>query len=151
MENELIIRFAKQKDIDQLIYLFKEHACFEKNEFKLENKKEKLKELLSSTSPVFYCLVVESNSKLIGYASYMKQFSTWDTSFYLYLDCLFLNKDSRGLGIGKKLMKRIKKESLLLGCNLIQWQTPFFNKNAIEFYNKIGAISKNKKRFFLAI
>jgi L-amino acid N-acyltransferase YncA len=47
-----------------------------------------------------FCLVVEWNHKLAGYASYTKQFSTWDAFYYIYMDCLFLTEKSRGFGIG---------------------------------------------------
>lgn len=151
MKNDVLIRFAKEKDLDELLYLFKEHASFEKAEFIIEDKKVRLKEFLFSESSFLHCFVVELDSKLIGYATYFKQFSTWDVNFYVYMDCLFLKESSRGLGIGKKLMNIIKEESLKLGCNSIQWQTPTFNKKAIQFYNRIGANSKDKKRFFLSI
>jgi GNAT superfamily N-acetyltransferase len=105
---------------------------------------------LFANAPTLYCLVVEIDAQLIGYATYMKQFSTWDSKFYVYMDCLFLNDLCRGLGIGEQLMHRIKIESVKLDCELIQWQTPDFNEGAIRFYNRIGASSKTKERFFLS-
>ena len=143
------IRFAQREDLDELVNLCEEHALYEKADFSKINKKENLSVYLFSEEPALYCLVVELNSRLIGYATYMKQFSTWDANFYVYMDCLFLNDKSRGLGLGVELMNQIKKESVKLGCDLIQWQTPTFNTGAIKFYNKIGAHSKNKERFFL--
>jgi len=143
------IRFAKQEDLDELIGLCEEHAFYEKADFSKDGIKEKLQTHLFSKTPALFCLVVELDSKLIGYATYMKQYSTWDASFYVYMDCLFLNENSRGLGLGELLMNQIKKESINLGCDLIQWQTPTFNAGAIKFYNRIGATSKNKNRFFL--
>ena len=81
----------------------------------------------------------------------MKQFSTWDSDFYIYMDCLFLMEESRGFGIGEKLIAKIKQEGQNIKCNHIQWQTPDFNVRAIKFYNRTGAMSKTKKRFFLEI
>lgn len=81
----------------------------------------------------------------------MKQFSTWDANNYVYMDCLFLSDKSRGFGIGEKLIQRIKEEAANLDCSLIQWQTPDFNKRAMKFYDRIGAKSKSKKRYFLKI
>ena len=81
----------------------------------------------------------------------MKQFSTWDANFYIYMDCLFLTEESRGYGIGEKMMNVIKEEAEKLNCNLIQWQTPDFNTRAIKFYDRIGGISKTKERYFLKV
>jgi GNAT superfamily N-acetyltransferase len=151
MENQPIIRFAQLVDLECIIQLCEEHAHFEKASYDRENKSEKLGQYLFGEKPVLTCLVVEYQSKIRGYATVIKQFSTWDADYYLYLDCLFLQPDLRGLGIGRKIMEKIKLLALEKNCQLIQWQTPYFNQNAILFYEKIGAYSKNKERFFWEI
>lgn len=80
--------------------------------------------------------------------TFMKQFSTWDAAFYLYLNCLYFEPKARGLGLGKQVMEYIWVFAKAENCFQVQWQTPDFNENAIGFYKKVGAISKNKERFF---
>lgn len=145
------IRFAVEKDLPEIITLCKAHADFEQSNYESKNKLEELSKFLFSKNPPLKCLVVEQEKVLIGYATFMKQFSTWDANFYIYLDCLFLKKTSRGKGLGKKIMELIKEYGKTENCNHIQWQTPSFNKKAINFYNKIGGESKNKERFFLKV
>lgn len=142
------IRFVKPRDLDELIVLCKQHAEYENSDYEVTGKKESLSKNLFSEAPSLYCLVVELDAHIIGYATFMKQFSTWDSDYYLYMDCLFLNELSRGAGLGEQLMNRIKGEAITLGCDLIQWQTPDFNEGAIRFYNRVGAKSKAKQRFF---
>jgi len=149
MNTQTMIRFIQEDEVDELLLLCKEHANYEKSEFSFEGKKKSLSDNLFCEPPLLYCLVVQHNSKLIGYATYMKQFSTWDAKYYIYMDCLFLNKSSRGLSFGEQLIHTIKEEAVKLECDLMQWQTPTFNTGAIKFYNRIGAVSKNKERFFL--
>jgi GNAT superfamily N-acetyltransferase len=149
--DEIQIRFAKEQDLQELIILCEAHAEYEKTPYDKSGKMDRLKAQLFSENPVLYCLVVEKDNMLIGYATYMKQFSTWDASFYIYMDCLFMQEASRGLEIGKQLVAKIKEESTILGCKLIQWQTPDFNTRAINFYHRIGATSKTKERFFLTL
>lgn len=132
-----------------MLNLIAAHAAYEKADFNPEGVIERLKEALFSEQPALYCLVVELDRQLIGYATYMKQYSTWDAGWYVYMDTLFMNDASRGRGIGEELMNRLKLESQKLGCSLIQWQTPDFNTRAIKFYHRIGATSKPKERFFL--
>ena len=67
----------------------------------------------------------------------------------MYLDCIFLRPETRGQGIGKKLMQRVAAKARGENCINVQWQTPVFNTNAIKFYNHLGAESKHKLRFFL--
>lgn len=148
MNNSPIIRFANPGDAEALVLLCKAHAHYEKATYDPTGKHEALTKSLLASPPAFYCLVAELHNKLIGYATYMPQFSTWDACSYIYMDCLFLNEKSRGLGIGEKLMHRIKTEAQKLGIDLIQWQTPDFNTSAIRFYQRIGAVAKTKERFF---
>ncbi len=151
MIKEVTIRFAQKEDVKRLVELCEMHAEFEKASYKKSGKEQKLNKSLFNEMPPLYCLVAVVNQKIVGYTTYMKQFSTWDASFYIYMDCLFLTDKSRGLGIGQKLMDRIKEEGRKAGCNLVQWQTPDFNKRAMKFYNRIGAKSKSKERYFLKI
>ena len=146
---EVKIRFAKSEDINQIIDLCEAHAIYEQCEYSAEGKVEKLSNSLFSDMPKLFCLVVEKDNQLIGYATYMKQYSTWDASEYIYMDCLFMNENARGFGLGEKLIRKIQEEGEKLGCNLVQWQTPNFNVRAIKFYKRIGATSKEKERFFL--
>jgi len=146
---KLHIRLIRKEEIQQLVQLFALHAAYEKTTFKANDQVKKLTSYLFQENPPCYCLVALLGEELIGYASYMKQFSTWDSDFYIYMDCLFLKEEARGMGIGQQFMTRIKTEAVRLGCAHIQWQTPQFNEKAIQFYKKIGATSKAKERFFL--
>ena len=148
MKQKPIIRFAQPKDLDSLVKLCHAHAAFEKTNYNEEGKTEQLKSLLFKSNKI-YCLVVEYNNILIGYTTYMTQYSTWDANTYFYMDCLYLDEASRGFGIGEKLIQKIKNEAIALGIGSIQWQTPDFNEKAIKFYKRIGAFSKSKARFFL--
>jgi len=149
MINEPKIRFVQKKDLPELVNLCKQHAIFEKADYIPERKKELLNTYLFSDNPSLFCLVVEQTDRLIGYATYMKQFSTWDAGHYIYMDCLFMTEESRGFGIGEQLIHKIKEEAQALDCSLIQWQTPKFNKRAMKFYERIGALGKLKVRYFL--
>ena len=148
MQPTVTIRFAEVTDLDNLVHLCKLHAIYEKCDYSSNSKKNQLQQHLFTNSPSLYCLVVPHEDTLIGYATYMKQFSTWDAEFYIYMDCLFITEESRGLGIGDCMMQRIKTETEKLGCKTIQWQTPEFNTGAIRFYDRIGGVSKTKERYF---
>lgn len=143
------IRFAKPEDVPGIIELCHLHAHYEKATYASDGKATRLANDLFTEQPKLYGLVVEHEGQLIGYATYMKQYATWDAREYIYMDCLFIKEFARGLGLGEKLIKRIQQEGKALGCDLIQWQTPDFNTRAMKFYRRIGATSKTKERFFL--
>ncbi|MBL7723626.1 MAG: GNAT family N-acetyltransferase [Chitinophagaceae bacterium] len=143
------IRKATIGDLPEIIKLCAEHAEFEKAAYTSEGKAEKLTAFLFADNPRLFCLLVESEQKILGYITYMKEFSTWDADFYIHMDCLYLRPEARNFGIGEQLIKEMAKQSLLLGCRQVQWQTPTFNEKAMKFYERIGATAKPKTRFFL--
>lgn len=145
------IRLVQLQDLPQLLDLCAAHAAYEKCSYDPEGKQERLAKDLFSDAPKLYCLVVEYEGLLIGYATYMAQYATWDAQEYLYMDCLYLTESSRGYGIGVKIIKKLTDEAKRLGCSHIQWQTPDFNTGAIRFYSRIGGTSKSKERFFLTL
>jgi len=142
----MTIRTAEKKDFEAIKKLVKAHAIFEKASALSNNNLDKLSNYIFSTD-VVKCLVVELNNEIIGYATFMKQFSTWDANYYIYLDCLYLSEKTRGKGIGTQIMSKIRGYAKSINCSEIQWQTPDFNKEAIDFYKKLGADSKTKERF----
>lgn len=147
----MTIRPGRSEDVLAILRLCQAHAAYEKLPFDLNGQDVRLNQDLFSLSPKLFCLVAEVDNEIVAYATYMKQYATWEAAEYVYMDCLFIREEFRSQGIGERLVERIKKESRLLGCSLIQWQTPTFNTRAVKFYKRIGAYSKAKERFFLKV
>jgi len=127
------IRFIRENEMAQLVELCELHAIFEKSEYIKGGKAECLRKAIFKKSPALYVVVASLDNNILGYASYMKQYSTWDASYYMYLDCIFLKESARGQSIGEDLMEFVRNESIKDGIQLMQWQTPDFNKRAIKF------------------
>lgn len=144
------IRYAEPHDIDEIIKLCAEHAEFEQTEFSPVGKVEKLAKYMFVDEPPLFCLIAENpTGELLGYTTFMREFSTWDAEFYIHMDCLFLRPHARNFGIGEQLIRKIAKQAKRLDCKEIQWHTPAFNEKAIKFYHRIGATSKQKSRLYL--
>ena len=144
---EYIIRPAVATDLSELMNLIAEHAAYEQAAYFSEGKKEKLIRAIFEPPVRLYCEVVEEKEKLIGYVSYTYDYSTWQAAEYMYMDCLFLREEFRGMGIGGKIMEKLQTIARVKGCVNIQWQTPEFNTPAIGFYKKTGASELSKVRF----
>jgi GNAT superfamily N-acetyltransferase len=143
------IRKSRPSDIDEIIKLIDEHASYEGEQYDSNGMAEKLSSFLFCENPPLHCLIAESENDILGYATYMFEFSTWDAGYYVHMDCLYLKSSARGTGIGKALINEILKRTEENNCNLMQWQTPVLNKRAISFYYGIGAIAKEKLRMYL--
>lgn len=142
------IRIAQAKDQEAILMLMTKHALFEGHKLVVSQKHQLLNSLEQTPVTIF---VVESNNELHGYMSVIKQFSTWDMDWYLYLDCLYLTEETRGQGIGLLLMQKLKNFSHENKLSTIQWQTPADNYSAIGFYHNLNAVSKDKRRFFWTV
>ncbi|SNX62555.1 ribosomal protein S18 acetylase RimI-like enzyme [Streptomyces sp. TLI_55] len=148
------VRRARAGDLPELVALIAEHAVYEKAEPPGEGLAGRLEPLLfGSPEPRLIGLVAElgEGGPLVGYATCSAEVSTWDGAEYLHMDCLFLRDGHRGLGIGESLMDAVRGEARRLGLGHVQWQTPVWNDGAIRFYTRIGATSKDKRRFFLPV
>lgn len=145
------LRPAEPADMDQLIQLCAAHAAYEQSDYDPVGKSERLSGLLFAPNPNLHCRVVVQKGKLLGYMAFARQVSTWDAGYYVYMDCLYLKPEARGLGLGQMMMDEIKRYAQSENCHEIQWQTPAFNEGAIRFYKRNGAVAKSKERFFLNI
>jgi len=145
---EYLIRKCEERDLDTLVQMCSHHAAYERADYQPEGKLEALQKALFVEQARLFCLVVENQNRLVGYASYTFDFSTWDAAFYLYLDCLYLEPEARGFGIGAQMMLRLQEIAKGQNCVNMQWQTPNFNERAIRFYSRLGAKAKEKARFF---
>lgn len=148
---EYQIRAVQAQDLPALVELCRKHAAYEQASYDSTNKEELLSKALFAENPKLFCQVVESNRQLVGYASYTFDYSTWDAGIFLYLDCLYLEPEYRGLGIGEEIMQKLKEIARQNTCVNIQWQTPDFNTRAIGFYERVGGVGKNKVRFVCGV
>jgi ribosomal protein S18 acetylase RimI-like enzyme len=141
------IRPIKSSDLVAFVNLCTEHAAYEKAEIEMAGKAEALKKAFETQR--LYGWVVEVNKKLVGYATATLDYSTWDAAEFLHMDCLYLKEEARGQGLGEKLVLEIVKLAKEKNCVNVQWQTPDWNTEALRFYQRLGASSKPKVRFFL--
>ena len=90
------------------------------------------------------CFLAIENNKAVGLImGEIREFGKYD-----YLDYtgpktgdiieLIVSKNSRGKGLGNKLMKRMEEYFKEQGCEIVSLEVFAFNQNAINFYDKIG-------------
>lgn len=146
------IRHARPEDLDRVAELAAEHAAYEKAAPPAPGLATRLAALLFGERARLRCLVAElPDGRLVGYATCAPELSTWDGAEYLHMDCLYLSATERGLGLGPLFMAALREEARSLGLTEIQWQTPTWNEGAIRFYDRLGATSKQKLRYSLAV
>ncbi|MFH8711044.1 GNAT family N-acetyltransferase [Streptomyces zaomyceticus] len=147
------VRHARPDDLPRVVELVAEHAAYEKGDPPAPGLAGRLGRLLFGPEPPrLRCLVaVLPDDTLAGYATCAPELSTWDGAEYLHMDCLYLTETSRGHGLGPLLMAAVGAEAGRLGLPEVQWQTPAWNESAIRFYDRLGATSKEKRRYSLPV
>ena len=133
------IRKANASDVKDIIRLLVELAVYEKEPDAVKVTEEELIRDGFGSNPRYECLLAEFNSEVIGLAFFTPRYSTWvgDT---LHLEDLVVTKKMRGKGIGKLLYREFLMEAKHRGVNRVEWSVLDWNKTAIDFYKKSGAI-----------
>jgi ribosomal protein S18 acetylase RimI-like enzyme len=144
-----MIRPINMADVDQLTRLCAEHADYEQLSFDSKGLTQRWPALIFGDDPKLFVWVCEEAGSLVGYMSATIDYATWTAAPFTYMDCLYLRESSRGRGLGQHFMNILIQFSASKGCSEIQWHTPPHNQLGIDFYCRIGAHEKEKRRFFL--
>ncbi|MFD6946215.1 GNAT family N-acetyltransferase, partial [Streptomyces roseolus] len=98
-----VLRAPVPDDLPALAALCAAHALFERSGPLPDDLAIRLGPALFDEPARLWCLVAESDGRLVGYATYTRDFSTWSASEYVHLDCLFVGEPHRGAGWGRLL------------------------------------------------
>lgn len=134
-------------DLERVAELCAAHAEYERASIDVVGLSQRLRVEMESSRDRLFILVAEINQNIVAYASLTLEFSTWQGSDYLHMDCLFVEPARRGEKIGQQLFEEILVLAKNLNVSEIQWQTPAWNQRAVKFYESLGAVGRNKIRF----
>ncbi|MDQ6762740.1 MAG: GNAT family N-acetyltransferase [Bacteroidota bacterium] len=130
------IRKAAEQDFEKVFLLIKEFSLFQKTPEKLFITPEQM----IQDKDMFQCLVaVNDDENFVGCASYFFTYYSWSGKG-LYLDDLYVQPSFRKQQIGKKLFDAVIEIARKENCRRMRWLVSGWNKNAIDFYKKIGAV-----------
>jgi GNAT superfamily N-acetyltransferase len=87
-------------------------------------------------------LVAEDEGAIVGFASYLTQFSPWAARDYLYLDDLYVSEAARGRGAGSLLMRHLGTIALERGID-VRWHVELAS-HAQQFYRSLGAVLRDR-------
>ena len=135
----LTIRPAQAKDLDAIFALILGLAKYEQLSDKVTGSPELLRSHLFGEKPYAEAIVAELADRVIGYALFFHTYSTFLTQPGLYLEDVFVSSEYRRQGVGKALMTSVAKIAFDRGCGRLEWSVLEWNKNAIEFYQSLGA------------
>lgn len=134
----MIIRKAREEDMEPVLNLIKELALYEKEPEAVIVTAEDLRRDGFGDDPLFYCYVAVEDGTIVGMALYYYRYSTWKGRT-LHLEDLVVKENQRGTGIGFALYSEIIKTGFDDNVQRIEWNVLNWNTTAIDFYRKSGA------------
>ncbi|WP_018441559.1 GNAT family N-acetyltransferase [Trinickia symbiotica] len=122
-----------------MLALMRELAEFEKLTHLFVATEHSLSEALFGGRPAAEALVAELDGRLVGYALFFHNFSTFLSRRGLYLEDLYVQPALRGSGLGTALLRRVAALAVERRCGRFEWSVLDWNQRAIDFYTKMGA------------
>ena len=141
------IRTAVPDDLPRLIDLIADHADFERQKVNRAHLAENLPRYLFGADARLSVMVAGRGGELVGYGAASIEFSTWKAACFLHLDCLYLAPQSRGAGLGARMLAAFENLARQQNLGWMEWQTPDWNIDAARFYERNGARALPKLRF----
>jgi GNAT superfamily N-acetyltransferase len=132
------IRKAKKADFKDIIRLINELAKFEKLVPPNKKAEKRLFRDAFGKNPAFSVLVAVHNKEIVAMHLFLFVFFLPGKK-NLYLEDIFITESKRRFGIGKLFFRELVKKAKKEKCGRMEWCVLDWNKNAIEFYNKLGA------------
>ena len=135
----LRIRPGELEDVPLIAELIRGLARYEKLEHEVVMTEEKLSDSLFGERRYAETLIAENDGEPVGFALFFHNFSTFLAQPGIYLEDLFVVPEQRGRGVGRALLERLARVAVDRGCGRLEWAVLDWNKDAITFYERLGA------------
>lgn len=135
----ITIRRASINDASAILTLIKELATFEKEPEAVVITETDIIRDGFSKNPLFQTIVAEYKEEVIGMALYYYRYSSWKGKT-IHLEDLIVKQQHRGTGAGYALYKAVLTQAYQEGVKRVEWVVLDWNKHAISFYEKSGAV-----------
>lgn len=140
---ESTIRRINGNDLDEVANLY---TLFWNEKTNLSKMKEKFTEL--SLNSNYIILVAETNGKVTGTIQGIICEELYGECLpFLVMENFVVAENSRGKGIGRKLLTELEKIGTEKGCTQILFITETERKDTVKFYEKLGFSSILHKGF----
>ncbi len=133
------LRAAAPSDLAAIVGLIGELADFEKLSHLVAVTPQTLHPHLFGDHPVAEAVVAEVDDRVIGFALFFINFSTFLGKPGLYLEDLYVQPAHRGAGIGQALLEHLGALAVARGYGRFEWSVLDWNESAIRFYERMGA------------
>lgn len=126
-------------DVGLILRFIRKKADFDGVPHWVEATEEQLRTELFGPQPKAFVLFAEMSGQVVGFAIYFLTFSSFLARPGIWLDDLFVNEETRSLGVGKALLTHLAKIADERGYGRVEWVTAAHNAKGLAFYQRNGA------------
>lgn len=135
------VRPAQERDLEAIRGLIVDLAGYERAADQAKVSVDQLRAALFCPAPAAYALVAEAEGRVVGFALYFLNFSTWEGVHGIYLEDLYVRPEHRGAGLGRALLQSLATIAVHRGYARFEWWVLDWNTPAVEFYRAMGAVA----------
>lgn len=139
---------AREQDIPLILSFVRKLAEYEKLLDQVTANENFLRKSLFGPRPAAEVLLAWAGEDAAGFAVFFHSFSTFAGRPGIYIEDVFVEPAYRGCGIGKALFAYIAMIARERGCARVEWAVLDWNRPAVEFYQKLGAVAMDEWTVF---
>lgn len=141
---EFIVKPAEIHQAPIILDFIKKLAEYEKLSHEVSATVNDLENSLFSKDSNAESVIGYLEDRPVAFAIFFHNYSTFLGKKGLYLEDLFVLPESRGMGIGKQMLKYLAKIALERDCGRFEWSVLDWNEPAIKFYESLGVELKKE-------
>ena len=134
------IRPAVVDDVPLILSFIKKLADYERLAHEVVATEESLRKTLFDARKTAEVAIGYFQNKPIGMVLFFHNYSTFLGRPGLYIEDLFVDESYRGSGFGAALLRYVARLAVERNCGRLEWSVLDWNKPAVDFYTKLGAV-----------
>jgi GNAT superfamily N-acetyltransferase len=138
------IRTATPADVPQILRFIRALGEYERLTHEIRATEQALHDTLFGEHRYAEVLLAHYEGQPAAFALYFHNYSTFLAMPGIYLEDLFVDPPYRGHGVGKALLQELARITVQRGCGRLEWSALDWNRPAIDFYLRLGAVEMSE-------
>ena len=144
MRSMVTLRNPEPADVPQILRFIRALGVYEHLESEVVATEAALHATLFGERRYAEVVLADCDARPAGFALFFHNYSTFVAKPGIYLEDLFVDPAFRKRGVGKALLQHLAREVVARGCGRLEWSALKWNRLAIDFYLRLGAVAMDE-------